>query len=97
MSAQRDTDPTPETGERTPEQIRADIEKTRQELGDTVEALAAETDVKAQAAARVASAKAQAREVAQNARANLPASPGVVAGVAGGLLAGLLIWRRRRG
>ena len=97
MSAQRDTDPTPESGERTPEQIRADIEQTRQELGDTVEALAAKTDVKAQAAARVDSAKIQAREVAQTTRAKLPVAPGVLAGVAGGLLVGLLIWRRRRG
>ena len=32
---------------RTPEEIRADIEQTREEVGDTVEALAAKTDVKA--------------------------------------------------
>jgi exopolyphosphatase/pppGpp-phosphohydrolase len=38
---------------RTPEQIRADIEETRRELGDTVEELAAKTDVKAHAQAKV--------------------------------------------
>ena len=34
---------------KSPEQIRADIEQTREQLGDTVEALAEKTDVKAQA------------------------------------------------
>jgi hypothetical protein len=44
---------------RTPEQIRADIEDTRRDLGDTVEELAAKTDVKAQA-------QAKADEIKQN-------------------------------
>lgn len=35
--------------ERTPEQVRAEIEQTRAQLGQTVEALAAKTDVKGQA------------------------------------------------
>jgi ElaB/YqjD/DUF883 family membrane-anchored ribosome-binding protein len=35
--------------ERTPEQVREEIEQTRAELGDTVAALAEKTDVKAQA------------------------------------------------
>jgi hypothetical protein len=43
----------PEVGgqqdQRSPEEIRADIEETRRELGDTVEELAAKTDVKAKA------------------------------------------------
>jgi Protein of unknown function (DUF3618) len=34
---------------RDPEQIRREIEATRQELGDTIEALAEKTDVRAQA------------------------------------------------
>lgn len=34
--------------ERSPEQIRADIDRTREEVGDTVEALAEKTDVKRQ-------------------------------------------------
>jgi ElaB/YqjD/DUF883 family membrane-anchored ribosome-binding protein len=37
----------------TPEEIRREIEQTREELGDTVEALAAKTDVKAQVKGRV--------------------------------------------
>ena len=43
--------------ERTPEQVRADIEHTRAELGDTVAALAEKTDVKAQARQAVDGAK----------------------------------------
>lgn len=43
--------------ERTPEEIRTEIEQTREELGDTVEALAAKTDVKARAQDRVTEIK----------------------------------------
>jgi hypothetical protein len=50
-----------EGGERTPEEIRADIEQTRAELGDTVEALADKADVKKQAKGRVNEAKSRAR------------------------------------
>jgi len=50
------------TDERTPEEIQADIERTRRELGDTAEALAAKADVKGQA-------KAKVNEVRQTARA----------------------------
>jgi hypothetical protein len=49
---------------RTPEAIEADIERTREQLGDTVEALAAKTDVKARAQERVDEIKAKARAVA---------------------------------
>jgi len=31
--------------QKTPEQLRAEIDETREDLGDTVEALAAKTDV----------------------------------------------------
>ena len=48
-------------GQRDPAEIRADIDKSREELGETVEALAAKTDVKAQAQARVEGVKEQAR------------------------------------
>jgi len=47
---------------RTPEQIRSEIEQTREELGDTVEALAAKTDVKARVHDRVEETKQAARE-----------------------------------
>ena len=45
---------------RTPEQLREEIERTREELGDTVAALAQKTDVKAQARHAVDEAKATA-------------------------------------
>ena len=49
-------------GQREPEEIRRDIEGTREELGDTVEALAAKTDVKAHAHEKVEDVKQQARD-----------------------------------
>jgi ElaB/YqjD/DUF883 family membrane-anchored ribosome-binding protein len=59
MAGEADTTQAGET--RSPEEIRRDIEATREELGDTVEALAAKADVKAQARERVDSVKEQAR------------------------------------
>ena len=38
-----------EGADRSPEDVRADIEQTRAKLGDTAEALAAKTDVRGQA------------------------------------------------
>jgi hypothetical protein len=46
-----------EEQERTPELVRGEIEQTRAELGDTVAALSAKTDVKGQAKHAVAEAK----------------------------------------
>jgi ElaB/YqjD/DUF883 family membrane-anchored ribosome-binding protein len=46
---------------RSPEEIRADIEQTREEVGDTVEALAAKTDVKTQAKQKVEELKGNVR------------------------------------
>jgi len=42
----------------TPEEIQADIEQQRERLADTVDALSAKLDVKAQAKAKVGDAKA---------------------------------------
>jgi ElaB/YqjD/DUF883 family membrane-anchored ribosome-binding protein len=42
----------------SPQELREEIEQTREELGDTVEALAAKTDVKAQAKRKVRNTKA---------------------------------------
>jgi ElaB/YqjD/DUF883 family membrane-anchored ribosome-binding protein len=47
---------------RSPEEIREDIEDTRAELGDTVEALAGKADVKGQAKERVEDVKETARQ-----------------------------------
>jgi hypothetical protein len=47
---------------RSPEQIEADIEQTRLEVGDTVEALAEKTNVKARVQDRIEELKGKARE-----------------------------------
>jgi len=65
-----------------PEQIREEIEATRRELGDTVEALAAKADVKAQVGRRIENTKASAR-----------ANPAPLAGVC---VAAFLLWRLSR-
>jgi len=46
---------------KSPDEIRADIEHTREELGDTVEALGAKSDVKGRAQAKVEDVKSQAK------------------------------------
>src|SRR3954469_5987812 len=65
-----------ETEPRTPEQIEADIEHTRRDLGDTVAAVAEKADVKAQAKAKVEDAKARLK-------AKAPDSAGEGAGTVG--------------
>ncbi len=46
--------------QKSPEQLRAEIEETREDLGDTVEALAAKTDVKTRARERAEELKRSA-------------------------------------
>jgi ParB-like chromosome segregation protein Spo0J len=72
--------------EKGPEEIREEIEGTREELGDTVAAVAEKTDVKKQAQAKVDDVKAQvsakadeakvkAKELGDQAKAAAPESP----------------------
>jgi len=72
--------------EKSPEEIRAEIGETREELGDTVAAVAEKTDVKKQAKAKVDDVKAQAsakadeakdkaREIGDKAKDAAPESP----------------------
>jgi ElaB/YqjD/DUF883 family membrane-anchored ribosome-binding protein len=91
------------------EQLRRDIERTRAELGATVEALSHKTDVKAQARAKAEQAKVQAREKAEQAKTQArekaelarsqaqerPAIP-LAAGIGVAIVALFLIRRRRR-
>ncbi|MYT74868.1 MULTISPECIES: DUF3618 domain-containing protein [unclassified Streptomyces] len=51
-----------------PDELRDKVERTRAELGETVEALAAKADVKARAKDRAAHVKEQASEAADTAR-----------------------------
>jgi ElaB/YqjD/DUF883 family membrane-anchored ribosome-binding protein len=50
------------TDAQEPDQLQRDIEKTREELGDTVEALAEKADVKAQAREKINQTKASVAE-----------------------------------
>ena len=69
-----------ETG-RTPEEIRAGIEETRRDLGDTVEELAAKTDFKAHAKEKVEQVK-QSR------------APLIAAGALAAVIVGVVLIRR---
>jgi alpha-beta hydrolase superfamily lysophospholipase len=68
------------------EQLRREIERTRTELGATVEALSHKADVKAHARARAERAKSQAQDN--------PAVP-LAAGIGAAIVALWLIRRRR--
>ena len=84
--------------EQDTEQLRRDIERTRAELGATVEALSHKADVKAHARAKAEQAKEQAREKAELARSQAQAKPAVplAAGIGLAIVALWLIRRRRR-
>jgi hypothetical protein len=84
--------------EQETQQLRREIERTRAELGATVEALSHKADVKAQARARAEHAKRQAREKAELARSQAQERPAVPLAAAIGLavVALLLIRRKRR-
>jgi Protein of unknown function (DUF3618) len=79
------------------EQLRRDIERTRAELGATVEALSHKADVKAQARAKAEQAKVQAREKAELARSQAQQNPAVplAAGIGVAIVALWLIRKRR--
>jgi len=81
--------------------LEADIEATRKELGDTVEALSAKLDVKQQAKDKVDQTKARVVEkahaaqhvVTDNPERSLPVAAIVMALV---VAVGIVVWRRRR-
>ncbi len=79
--------------QRSPEELLRDIEQTREELGDTVQALAEKTDVKARTQASVAEAKQSVQAIASTVQAR--PVPFAAAGAFGaGLAVGWLIGRR---
>jgi ElaB/YqjD/DUF883 family membrane-anchored ribosome-binding protein len=75
-----------ERGSSDPAQLQREIEQTREEIGETVESLAAKTDVKGRAQARVAEGKerlAQRKDdVVGKAKAATPESASAGAGQA---------------
>ena len=74
-----------EQAQQTPEEIRAEIERTRRELGDTVDALSHKTNVKKQA--RIKKDEVQER---------VSSNPAPVIAIIGGGLALLLLLRMLR-
>jgi hypothetical protein len=68
--------PVTDAGTREPTEIRRDIDSTRREMGDTVEALAEKTDVKSQLQKKVADVKqnvnAKRGELVGKARSSSP-------------------------
>ncbi len=93
-----------------PQQIEKEIEKTRDEMGDTVEAIASKADVKAQAKERMDAAKNDVQELGSKVKAAAPDSVGAGAGqvaeaarenpvpvsIAAAFLAGILFGRLLR-
>jgi hypothetical protein len=84
--------------EQETEQLRRDIERSRAELGATVEALSHKADVKAQARAKAEQVKVQAREKVELARSQAQQNPAVplAAGIGVAIVALWMIRRRRR-
>jgi Protein of unknown function (DUF3618) len=86
----------------TAEELHQEIEQTRQRLGETVDELAAKTDVKARARAKAAEAKvltrAKVAEVSGRVRrSQLVQRRWPAALAAGVLIAGTVaIWRRKK-
>jgi ElaB/YqjD/DUF883 family membrane-anchored ribosome-binding protein len=63
-----------QSSDKSPEELRRDIDETREQLGDTVEALAEKTDVKAQAKQRVDAVKDSARQKQEEVKAKAKAA-----------------------
>jgi ElaB/YqjD/DUF883 family membrane-anchored ribosome-binding protein len=80
--------------------IESDIEATRQELGETVEALQAKLDVKQQARDKVDATKQRVADkahtaqlaVTENPQKSMPVAAAVAAVV---VVIGIIVWRRR--
>ncbi len=75
----------------SPEQIQADIDRQREQLAQTVDALSHKLDVKSQAQAKIAHARDRATTDSGKPRPEL-----VAAGVVGVAAVVALVWWRRR-
>ncbi|WP_019633388.1 DUF3618 domain-containing protein [Actinomadura atramentaria] len=86
----------------TPDELRAEIERARADLGDTVAALAAKADVKARVKDRAGELRERAAERARATGAETRSAAtrgpalGAVAVGAGVLAAGIAAWLTRR-
>ena len=93
-----------ETEQRTPEEIEAEIERTRREMGDTVAAVAEKADVKGQAKAKVEDAKARLKAAAPDSAGGSAGTVGRVASenrrpliIGGAVLVAFLLGRAAAG
>jgi len=88
------------SGGQTEGQLRQDIERTRQQLGETAEALAAKADLKARAKQKANQVKEQATARAgrakEQAASGWRSSPSAVATAAAVVFAGIAVWLWRR-
>ena len=92
-------DPRPEPGpDAGIDELQADIERTRAELGETVGALTGKLDVKGRAQQKVADTKGAVAQRSHDAIDTAKAKPAIPAGAVVALVAtvGVLIWLRRR-
>lgn len=91
----RPPEPGPDAGT---EELQADIDQTRSQLGETVGALSDKLDVKTRAQDKATETKEAVVGRAQTATAEAKANPAVPVGVilAGAAVIGFLWWRRRR-
>ncbi len=80
-----------------PDQLRGEIAATREELGETVEALAAKADVKSQAKQQAEEQKARARAKFDEASEWAKENPAPAAAVAGAVVLLMMVMRKRRG
>jgi hypothetical protein len=79
-----------------PDEIREEIEDTREELGDTVAALAAKSDARTQARKKLEGASEAAKRKLSEAGATIQRNPGPAAAAGGAVALVLLVRRRRR-
>lgn len=95
MTAPDRPEPGPDAGV---EDIEADIEATRHELGETVEALSAKLDVKQQARGKVDRTRQRVADTAHTAQHAVTENPqkSVSVVVAVAVVLGVVLWRRRR-
>jgi ElaB/YqjD/DUF883 family membrane-anchored ribosome-binding protein len=81
------------------QQLEAEIERTRERLGETVEALAGKADVKARAQHKAGELTDRLKTMANQAKQQItrrPVTVAVAAGAVGALAATLVIISRRR-
>lgn len=81
--------------------IQADIEQTRSELGETVQALSHKLDVKERAKEKAAETKARVAEKADTLKHTATDNPQrtipvAAVAIAGALALAIVVWRRRR-